>query len=103
LQSDQTNIGLVNITGGFPPGFMPINHMEIVEELEGQIRKCGGGWEEGCVGTAKTSNQHRDRPRPCPSTGGIPMNWGELPMAHPSNGRVGRPRTQAGVPVPLPA
>ncbi len=32
---------------------MPINHDEIIEELKGQIRKCGGGWEEWCVGTAK--------------------------------------------------
>ena len=34
---------------------MPINHDEIIEELEGQIRKCGGAWEEWCVGTAKDS------------------------------------------------
>jgi len=34
---------------------MPINHNEIVEELEGQIRKRGGAWEEWCVGTAKDS------------------------------------------------
>jgi hypothetical protein len=34
---------------------MPINHNEIIEELEGQILKCGGVWEEWCVGTAKDS------------------------------------------------
>ena len=34
---------------------MPINHNEIIEEMEGQIRKCGGAWEEWCVGTAKDS------------------------------------------------
>ena len=34
---------------------MPINHDEIIEEMEGQIRKCGGAWEEWCVGTAKDS------------------------------------------------
>jgi hypothetical protein len=25
---------------------MPINHEEIIEDIEGQIRKCGGAWEE---------------------------------------------------------
>jgi len=34
---------------------MPINHEEIIEEMEGQIRKCGGAWEDWCVGTAKDS------------------------------------------------
>jgi hypothetical protein len=34
---------------------MPINHDEIIEEMEGQIRKCGGAWSEWCVGTAKDS------------------------------------------------
>ncbi len=32
---------------------MPINHHEIIEDIEGHIRKCGGAWEEWCVGTAK--------------------------------------------------
>jgi hypothetical protein len=30
-----------------------MNHNKIIEELEGQIRRCGGVWEEWCVGTAK--------------------------------------------------
>src|ERR1019366_9506134 len=34
---------------------MPINHNEIIEEMEGQIRIYGGAWEEWCVGTAKDS------------------------------------------------
>ncbi len=34
---------------------MPINHDEIIEEMEGQIRKFGGAWSEWCVGTAKDS------------------------------------------------
>ena len=34
---------------------MPINHHEIIERMEGQIRKCLGVWEEWCVGTAKDS------------------------------------------------
>ena len=34
---------------------MPINHSEIIEEIEGQIRKSGGAWEEWSVGTAKDS------------------------------------------------
>ena len=34
---------------------MPINHEEIIEDIEGQIRKFGGAWEEWCVGTAKDS------------------------------------------------
>jgi hypothetical protein len=34
---------------------MPINHNEIIEEIEGQIRKCHGAWEEWSVGTAKDS------------------------------------------------
>jgi hypothetical protein len=34
---------------------MPINHNEIIEEMEGQIRKCHGAWEEWSVGTAKDS------------------------------------------------
>jgi hypothetical protein len=25
---------------------MPINHEEIIEDIEGQIRKCGGAWGE---------------------------------------------------------
>ena len=32
---------------------MPINHDEIIEELEAQIRKCGGVWSEWC-GDGKT-------------------------------------------------
>jgi len=34
---------------------MSISHHEIIEEMEGQIRKCHGVWEEWCVGTAKDS------------------------------------------------
>jgi hypothetical protein len=34
---------------------MAINHNEIIEELEGEIRKSGGAWTEWCVGTAKDS------------------------------------------------
>ena len=34
---------------------MPINHNEIIEEIEGQIRKSGGAWNEWNVGTAKDS------------------------------------------------
>jgi hypothetical protein len=34
---------------------MPINHHEIIEEMEGQIRRSGGKWQEWCVGTAKDS------------------------------------------------
>jgi hypothetical protein len=34
---------------------MPINHDEMIEEMEGQIRKCGGAWSEWWVGTAKDS------------------------------------------------
>ena len=34
---------------------MPINHHEIIEDIESQIRKCGSAWEEWCVGTAKDS------------------------------------------------
>ena len=34
---------------------MPINHNEIIEEMEGQIRKCHGACEEWSVGTAKDS------------------------------------------------
>jgi hypothetical protein len=34
---------------------MPINHEEIIEDLEGQIRKFAGAWSEWCVGTAKDS------------------------------------------------
>ena len=32
---------------------MPINHQEIIEDIEGHIGKHGGAWEEWCVGTAK--------------------------------------------------
>jgi len=32
---------------------MPINHEELIEEIEGHIRKFGGGFGEWCVGTAK--------------------------------------------------
>jgi hypothetical protein len=32
---------------------MPINHDEIIEEIEGHIRKFGGGFGEWCVGTGK--------------------------------------------------
>ena len=34
---------------------MPINHQEFIEDIEGQIRKCHGAWEEWSVGTAKDS------------------------------------------------
>jgi hypothetical protein len=34
---------------------MPINHEEIIEEIESHIRKCGGEHGEWCVGTAKDS------------------------------------------------
>ena len=34
---------------------MPINHEEIIEEIEGHIRKFGVGFSEWCVGTAKDS------------------------------------------------
>jgi hypothetical protein len=34
---------------------MPINHNEIIEALEGQIRNIGGEWSEWRVGTAKDS------------------------------------------------
>jgi hypothetical protein len=29
---------------------MPINHNEIIEEIDGQIRKCGGAWDEWLAG-----------------------------------------------------
>ena len=32
---------------------MPINHDEIIEEIEGHIRRFGGGFGEWCVGTGK--------------------------------------------------
>ncbi len=32
---------------------MPINRQEIIEDMEGHIRKHGGACEEWCVGTAK--------------------------------------------------
>jgi len=34
---------------------MPINHEEIIEDIEAHIRKIGGGFGEWCVGTAKNS------------------------------------------------
>src|SRR5208282_4868001 len=34
---------------------MPIKHDEIIDEMEGHIRKFGGGFGEWCVGTAKDS------------------------------------------------
>ena len=34
---------------------MPINHDEIIEEIEAHIRKFGGEFGEWCVGTAKDS------------------------------------------------
>ena len=34
---------------------MPINHHEIIEDIEAQIRKCGRRWEEWSVGAAKDS------------------------------------------------
>jgi hypothetical protein len=34
---------------------MPINHNEIIEEMEGQIRRHGGKLDEWSVGTAKDS------------------------------------------------
>jgi hypothetical protein len=33
----------------------PIIHDELIDEIEKQIRKCGGAWSEWCVGTAKDS------------------------------------------------
>jgi hypothetical protein len=44
---------------------MPINHQEIIEDIECQIRKNGGAWDEWSVGTAKDSRgpffqQHRE-------------------------------------------
>ena len=32
---------------------MPLNHSEIIEEIEGHIRRFGGEQSEWCVGTAK--------------------------------------------------
>jgi len=34
---------------------MPINHLELIEEIESHIRRFGGGFGEWCVGTAKDS------------------------------------------------
>jgi hypothetical protein len=34
---------------------MPINRQELIEEIEGHIRKFGGAFGEWCVGTAKDS------------------------------------------------
>jgi len=34
---------------------MAMNHEEIIEEIEGHIRKFGGEFGEWCVGTAKDS------------------------------------------------
>ena len=34
---------------------MPFNYHEVIEDIEMHIRKCGGAWEEWCVGTAKDS------------------------------------------------
>ena len=34
---------------------MPINHQELIEEIESHIRRFGGGFGEWCVGTAKDS------------------------------------------------
>jgi hypothetical protein len=34
---------------------MPINHQEIIEDIEGQIRRQGGKFDEWSVGTAKDS------------------------------------------------
>jgi hypothetical protein len=34
---------------------VPINHQEIIEDMEAHIRECGCVWEEWCVGTAKDS------------------------------------------------
>ena len=34
---------------------MPINHQEIIEDIEGQIRRHGGKFDEWSVGTAKDS------------------------------------------------
>jgi hypothetical protein len=34
---------------------MPINHQELIEEIEEHIRKFGGGFGEWCVGTAQDS------------------------------------------------
>jgi hypothetical protein len=31
---------------------VPINHNEIIEEMEGQIRKCGGAWERAAMQNA---------------------------------------------------
>jgi hypothetical protein len=35
---------------------MPINHEEIIEEIEGHMRKFGGEFGEWCVGTAKAGS-----------------------------------------------
>jgi hypothetical protein len=40
---------------------MPINHNEIIEELEGQIRRSGGRFNEWCVGTASTIQDGRSK------------------------------------------
>lgn len=34
---------------------IPIKHEEIIEDIEGQVRRCGGAWGEWCAGTAKDS------------------------------------------------
>jgi hypothetical protein len=34
---------------------MPINHEELIDEIESHIRRFGGGFGEWCVGTAKDS------------------------------------------------
>jgi hypothetical protein len=34
---------------------MPINHDEIIGDIEMHIPKCGGAWEDWCAGTAKDS------------------------------------------------
>ena len=34
---------------------MPINHEELIEEIESYIRRLGGGFSDWCVGTAKDS------------------------------------------------
>src|ERR1035441_4727553 len=36
---------------------MPINHHDIIGDMEWQIRKCGGVWSEWCVGTAKDARR----------------------------------------------
>ena len=47
---------------------MQINHQEIIEDIEGQIRKCGGLWDGWCAGTAKDSRRLYFQRPCCPDT-----------------------------------